>query len=117
MPGFYLLHVCNAWEERDDGEVVVLVGSYSANMEHVEMMEMPEDAWRCRKSPNAATRTKAKASLGSRLWIYGQHRRPSDLIISEGLRIYGQDYGFMVKIEGFRNSDFWILAFGPRPKA
>ena len=51
VPGFYLLHVCNAWEERDDGEVVVLVGSCSANMEHLEMMEMPEDAWRCLEMP------------------------------------------------------------------
>ena len=47
MPGFYLLHVCNAWEERDDGEVVVLVGSCSANMEHLEMMEMPEEPECC----------------------------------------------------------------------
>ena len=60
---------------------------------------------------------KAKASLWSRLWIYGQDRRPSDLIISEGLRIYDQDYGFTIKIEGLQNSDFQILAFGPRPKA
>ena len=35
VPGFYPLHVCNAWEERDDGEVVVLVGSCAANMEHL----------------------------------------------------------------------------------
>ena len=33
-------------------------------------------------------------------------RRPSDL------RSVGQHYGFTVKIEGLRNSDFRILAFG-----
>ena len=35
VPGFYPLHVCNAWEDRDDNGEVVLVGSCFANMEHI----------------------------------------------------------------------------------
>ncbi|CAA6660547.1 unnamed protein product [Spirodela intermedia] len=41
VPGFNPLHICNAWEEGDDGGVVVLVGSSSVNLQHfVERMEL-----------------------------------------------------------------------------
>ena len=41
MPGFYPLHVCNAWEEKDDNGEVVLVGSCAANITHLaEKMEL-----------------------------------------------------------------------------
>ena len=105
---------------------------------------MPGDAWRCRKSPNAASLRlgKAKASLRSRLWIYCQDeglriigfnyiRRPSDL--RSRLWIYSQDrrpseFGFWPSVLYsdfqifafdllFEISDFRILAFSPRPKA
>ena len=50
---------------------------------------------------------KAKASL--RIWEFFEvWYIEISLIISEGLRIYGQDR---------RPSDFWILPFAPRPKA
>ena len=51
---------------------------------------MPGDAWRCRKSPNAASLRLGKAKA----WIFGC----SDFRM----------LGFL---------DFRILAFGPRPKA
>ena len=59
---------------------------------------MPGDAWRCRKMPGDAGRArmlrlgKAKASLRSRLWIYGQDQRPSEFGFS--------DFGLWSKTEG-----------------